>query len=111
MTKILFILCLFISYCFGQNGNPSLGIHVIKNKLPESLLLSFSLTSPKDRDLKVPRQDKLIIGYSDDSTADCYFEVLEISGQSEKKVTPTADYQYLPTKTKNLIVLLKKGRS
>ena len=103
------ILILVLPGYIIQDEKYIVKINVAENHSSDKLILSVCLFSRTVQKLRIPEQQSLVFGYSDDKFADCYFEVLEIKDSKGVAVSPTADYQFFNTKKK--FTLLAKDKS
>lgn len=98
--KKLLLLSLFFSISFTILGysnfqeNYLLKLEIKEKELPDKITICITLLSKSDVDLKVPQSGYIHIGYKDDQSSDCYFEIVEVTKSSEITVLPMSNYQY-----------------
>ena len=98
-------------FLFVGQKDYSLKLVVSENKLPEKLSVVFTVISDAKKNIKIPNKESLLIGYKNDINADCYFEVIEVTNNSEIDVIPTGDYQYYNVKNKDKLMTLSPKQS
>jgi hypothetical protein len=72
---------------------PSLELKLASIKPPGQLIVNMNISPGSIMDLRVPEPDDLLVGYEDDTLADCFFVIYRLVGNKEIKQTPSGDYQ------------------
>jgi hypothetical protein len=107
LTYLTFAITSFEVVGYRIQDNPNVEILLLNKRMPDTLSFSIKLLANQRAGLQVPSVNNLIVGYEDDDSADCFFQVYEYSANHWKKEQPTADYQTFNIRKK--LTNLEKG--